>query len=39
VAAVVICVDLGDEKEERPSLPPSAIMNLQKSPQFRNLFD
>ena len=36
---VVICANLSDNKEERPSLPSNAIMTFQKSPQFKNLFD
>ena len=36
---VVICIDLGEEEEERPSLPARAITTLQKSSQFKNLFE
>ena len=39
VVLVVIFADLGDEEEERPSLPMGAIMTFQKSSQFKNLFD
>ena len=36
---VVICTDLGDEEEERPLFPTGAIMTLQRSSRFKNLFD
>ena len=39
VATVVICVDLGENEEERPTLPVVAITTLQKSSRFKNLFD
>ena len=39
VVAVVICVDLGEDEEERPTLPAAAITTLQKSSRFKNLFD
>ena len=39
VAVVVICVDLGEDEEERPALPTTAITTLQKSFRFKNLFD
>ena len=39
VAIVVICTDLGEDEEERPTLPAAAITILQKSSRFKNLFD
>lgn len=39
VAAVVICADLGENEEERLALPVAVITTLQKSSQFKNLFD
>ena len=39
VAAVVICVDLGEDEEENPALPAVAITTLQQSFKFKNLFD
>lgn len=39
VATIVICTNLGDEEEERPSFATEAIMTLQRSSQFKNLFD
>ena len=39
VVVVVICVDLGEDEEERPALPTTAITTLQKSFRFKNLFD
>lgn len=39
IAIVVICVDSGANEEERPALPTLAITILQKSSQFKNLFD
>ena len=39
VAAVVICVDLGEDEEENPALPVVAITTLQQSFKFKNLFD
>ena len=39
VAAVVICVDPGEDEEENPTLPAAAITTLQQSSKFKNLFD
>ena len=39
VAAVVICADSGEDEEERSALPAVAITILQKSSQFKNLFN
>lgn len=39
VVALVICADLGNEEEESPSLPIGAIMTLQRSSRFKNIFD
>ena len=39
VAVAVICVDSREEEEERQALPAIAITTLQKSSQFKNLFD
>ena len=39
VAAVVICMDLGEDEEENPALPTAAITTLQRSSKFKNLFD
>ena len=39
VAAVVICMDLGEDEEENPALPTAAITTLQQSSKFKNLFD
>ena len=39
VVAVIICVDLGEDEEERPTLLAAAITILQKSSKFKNLFD
>nr|XP_023906284.1 uncharacterized protein LOC112018007 [Quercus suber] len=39
VAAVVICVDPGDDEGENPALPVVAITTLQQSSKFKNLFD
>ena len=39
VAAVIICVDLGEDEKERPTLLAAAITILQKSSKFKNLFD
>ena len=39
VAVVVICADLGEDKDESPALPAAAITTLQKSSKFKNLFD
>ena len=38
VAAVVICVDLGENEEENLALPIAAITTLQRSSKFKNLF-
>ena len=39
VASIIICVDLGEDEEERPALPTRTITTLQKSFRFKNLFD
>ena len=39
VAAVIICVDLGEDEEENPALPATAITTLQRNSKFKNLFD
>ena len=39
VAAIVICADSGEDVEERSALPAVAITILQKSSQFKNLFN
>ena len=39
VAAVVICVDPGEDEEENLALPAAAITTLQQSAKFKNLFD
>ena len=39
VVVVVICADLGEDKEERTALPVVAITTLQESSRFKNLFD
>ena len=39
VAIVIICADPGKDEEERPALPTAAIITLQKSSRFKNLFD
>ena len=39
VVAVIICVDLGEDEKERPTLLTAAITILQKSSKFKNLFD
>ena len=39
VAVVVICADPGEDKEENPALPATAITILQQSSKFKNLFD
>ena len=39
VAAVVICVDPGENEEEKPALPATVITTLQQSSKFKNLFD
>ena len=39
VVAVIICVDLREDEEERPTLLAAAITILQKSFKFKNLFD
>ena len=39
VAAVVICTDPGEDKEENLALPAAAITTLQQSSKFKNLFD
>jgi len=39
IAAVVICADPGEDKEESIALPAAAITTLQKSSKFKNLFD
>ena len=39
VAAVVICADPREDKEENLALPTAAITTLQQSAKFKNLFD
>ena len=39
VAAVVICVDPGEDEEENLALPASVITTLQQNAKFKNLFD
>ena len=39
MAAVVICADLGEDEEERPTLLAAASTTLQKSSKFKNLFN
>ena len=39
VAAVVICADPGEEKEENLALPAAVITTLQQSTKFKNLID
>ena len=39
VAAVVICANSGEDEDERLALLAAAITTLQKSSQFKNLFD
>ena len=39
MVAVVICADLGEDKEERPALLAAASTTLQKSSKFKNLFN
>ena len=39
VAAVIICADPEEDKEERAALLATAITTLQKSSRFKNLFD
>ena len=39
VAAVVICADPREDKEENLALPTAAITTLQQSVKFKNLFD
>ena len=39
VAAVVICMDPGEDEEENPALPAAIITTLQQSSKFKNLFD
>ena len=39
VAAVVICADPEEDKEENPALLAAAITTLQQSSKFKNLFD
>ena len=39
MAAVVICADSGEDKEENLALPAAAITTLQQSAKFKNLFD
>ena len=39
VAAMVICVDPGEDEEEKPALPTTVITTLQQSSKFKNLFD
>ena len=39
VAAVVICADPREDKEENLALPTAAITTLQQSVKLKNLFD
>ena len=39
VAVIVICADSSEDEKERPALLAAAITTLQKSSQFKNLFD
>ena len=39
MAAVIICAEPKEDKEERPALPATAITTLQKSSRFKSLFD
>ena len=39
IAAVVICTDPGEDKEENPALSAATITTLQQSAKFKNLFD
>ena len=39
MAAVVICMNSREDEEERPAILVAAIITLQKSSMFRNLFD
>ena len=39
IAAVVICANPGEDEEENPALPATAITTLQQSTKFKNLFD
>ena len=39
VVAVVIYADPEEDKEENPALPAAAITTLQRSSEFKNLFD
>ncbi|XP_030923006.1 uncharacterized protein LOC115949881 [Quercus lobata] len=39
VAAVVTCANPGEDEEENPALPATAITTLQQSTKFKNLFD
>ena len=39
VAAVVICVDPGEDEEEKPALLATVITTLQQSSKFKNLFN
>ena len=39
VVVVVICANLGEDEEERPALPATAITTWKKSSMFKNLFD
>ena len=39
IATTVICVDLGEDEEERLALLTATITTLQKSSKFKNLFD
>ena len=36
---VVICADPREDEEENPALPAAAITTLQRSSEFKNLFD
>ena len=39
VVAVVICTNLGEDEEENPALPATAITTLEQSSKFKILFD
>ena len=39
VVTVVICIDLGEDEEERLALPTTEITTLQRSSRFKNLFN
>ena len=39
IVVVFICADLGEDEGERSAPPATAIITLQKSFRFKNLFD